>query len=518
MPRSNPRLLALSVLLLALALAGPASAATVSSDGTTVRYVDLLGVPDSPRLGATRAGTDVTVDVESRYSISAGAGCSQVEGDRVQCTLAEATARILLELGPGNDHEASPNTSGLPTRYEGGSGIDHVHGQPASGAPDTFVDDDEGMRVDYASRAAPLDISVGSGADDGEQGEFDDVGAGVTRLDGGRGDDFLSAEGAAGPVSLLGGLGDDDLLGGDDQDALDGEEGEDVLAGGLAGDRLEGGPDLDLVTYFDRTSALDVSVAEDLGADADDGAAGEGDDVREDVEGVLGGAGPDRLRSGTGFQALLGGAGADDLDAGDGDDQVEGGAGVDTLRGGAGDDLVQARDGEAEDVDCGAGEDLPELDGTDRAVGCEVSGAGQPRRPSPGELVPRPVPVFGGFAVPPGYVFPGAREVRWDPILVEASLLRTRIRGRSGKLVVRYRLGRPGWLEIRVERRTGRRFSPVGAVRTAQDIVGMGRRRLVLEPKVAGKRLRPGAYRLVLRAAGGAERSAPRRLAFTIVR
>ena len=58
-----------------------------------------------------------------------------------------------------------------------------------------------------------------------------------------------------------------------------------------------------------------------------------------------------------GNDSLHGSAGNDYLEGGNGDDTVEGGAGRDQLFGAIGNDLLLARDGEADDVNCGG--DLP---------------------------------------------------------------------------------------------------------------------------------------------------------------
>lgn len=57
---------------------------------------------------------------------------------------------------------------------------------------------------------------------------------------------------------------------------------------------------------------------------------------------------------------------------GDGDDTISGGPAPDRLYGDAGNDTIDARDGLADVVDCGAGDDRAELDAIDTAVNCET--------------------------------------------------------------------------------------------------------------------------------------------------
>ena len=75
-------------------------------------------------------------------------------------------------------------------------------------------------------------------------------------------------------------------------------------------------------------------------AGADDGEAGEGDDVQGDVEVVRGSSASDDLSGNDGANRLNGRGGADLLDGAGGDDELIGQAGGDTFIGGTGVDLV----------------------------------------------------------------------------------------------------------------------------------------------------------------------------------
>ena len=193
-------------------------------------------------------------------------------------------------------------------------------------------------------------------AGDGDDEVVTSVGT-ETVIRGGDGDDLL--EGGEGPDMLDGGRGDDVLLGGNGPDVLDGGPGADDLSGGREdADVL----DLDSVTY-PRTGPVRVTVD----GVADDGEPGEGDNVRPDVEAVLGGRGDDVLvGNGETMNALFGGGGNDrllglggeiDLLFGErGDDVLVGGAGTDLVAGGWGDDRVDAGAG-ADLVDGARGDD-----------------------------------------------------------------------------------------------------------------------------------------------------------------
>jgi len=98
-------------------------------------------------------------------------------------------------------------------------------------------------------RSAPLNVTVGAGADDGEQGENDDIQDTVEDVTGGTGDDTLT--GSAGDNTFNGGAGNDTLSGGDGSDTLYGDAGNDSLMGGdgddtildsLGTNQIDGGP------------------------------------------------------------------------------------------------------------------------------------------------------------------------------------------------------------------------------------------------------------------------------------
>jgi Ca2+-binding RTX toxin-like protein len=99
---------------------------------------------------------------------------------------------------------------------------------------------------------------------------------------------------------------------------------------------------------------------------ANDGAAGEGDLIRDDVENVRGGSGDDTIT---------------------GDDQknvLVGGGGVDTIAAGGGDDQIDSNDDKADNDTCGDGADKVVKDDLDVvAADCEqVGGPADPTEPT----------------------------------------------------------------------------------------------------------------------------------------
>jgi Ca2+-binding RTX toxin-like protein len=186
--------------------------------------------------------------------------------------------------------------------------------------------------------------------------------------------------GTAGDDQLNGTPGDDVICGMGGNDQLFGLDGSDVLSGGAGNDRLVGGPGGDVLQGGDGAddsadySASAAPVTVTIGTGADDGVAGEADDVQIDVERVKGGSAGDHLFAGArratligfaGPDTLRGGPANDTLDGRDGDDELEGGDGRDKLLGGDGVDDHLALDGFRDTLVCGAGVDTRANDADD---------------------------------------------------------------------------------------------------------------------------------------------------------
>src|SRR5436305_1479416 len=324
------------------AAAAPATASTVQLDGPTLTYDAAPG--DATRLTLSSAGDTLTV-TGTGATVTAGPSCTSASSTKPTCPAA-GVAAMAVSTGDMND-TASVSGTWIPTTFDDGPGPDAMTG---GGAVDTFVagtgsDTYRGGGgqdiVDYSSRTAPLTVSLDGLANDGETGEEDNVGSDVDVVIGGSAGDPIIGSGGNNVVS--GGVGDDRLDGGDANDSLDGGAGNDSLQGGAGNDTLTGGSGNDtldggdgadtlaggdgedLADYSSRTSALTIS----LNNSGDDGASGERDNVKTDVEDVTVGSGADKITGDSADNILIGGAGNDTLD---------GGAGNDVMRGGAGDD------------------------------------------------------------------------------------------------------------------------------------------------------------------------------------
>jgi Ca2+-binding RTX toxin-like protein len=376
--------------------ASSASAAKITTDGDAIVFTAADGETNNVGL---QPGYD-TPDLIRIYVGSSSpvtevpAGCDDHAADYgfVECP---TPAAVRYELGDGDDWYASSSDlkAGLRITVDGGSGKDQLTGDKLN---ETFTG-----------------------------GDGDDI------LEGRKGNDSL--DGGAGDDQLIGYSGDDHLMGGDGNDTLapDGyeEPGADVVDGGAGIDTIEG-------DYSSRVSDLDPPVNITLGGGADDGRPGEGDDLRgverlmlSDPGGrvvgsdadeyvklhqvgangeLIGNGGNDELRGGDGEDHIDGGTGNDKLDGGYGDDDIVGGPGRDVVSADLatgdcgplwckypyGNDVVDVRDGEADSVTCGAGQDKVVADGIDTvSPDCEqIDRAGGPA-PGPGPSpAPKPKP------------------------------------------------------------------------------------------------------------------------------
>jgi hypothetical protein len=129
---------------------------------------------------------------------------------------------------------------------------------------------------------------------------------------------------------------------------------------------MKGGGGFDIVDYSSRKNNLTVGI----GTLADDGEAGEKDNVWLDVEEVMGGAGNDKLTGNATNCVLLGLAGNDTLTGGAGVDALHGGSGNDKLFGNANNDFLNGGPG-VDTLDGGLGTDKAAKDPSDILISIE---------------------------------------------------------------------------------------------------------------------------------------------------
>ncbi|MCB9371582.1 MAG: hypothetical protein H6518_02240 [Microthrixaceae bacterium] len=337
-----------------------------------------------PILNCTRNGVTAIV-------IDTGAG-----DDVAQVAVANEVppgVTLTVKLGTGNDSWSGPNSA---ETVFGGAGRDSID---TRGGHDVVHGGDD---ADTVFGGAGDDELFGDGGDDTLSGQADadtvDGGTGNDRVDGNEGADTV--RGGPNDDMVGGGLGPDRVEGGDGKDRLrDDERGQATPF--RSPDVLIGGPGNDTADYSYRLSeATPLNLS--LDGAANDGAAGEGDNIGPDgsVENIKGGirndvitgssaanklfgregndtingrGGNDKIVGDSGNDTVNGAGGLDTVDGGFGRDTVTGGPGRDSLFGGADNDVIKARDGVAEPVNCGPGVDRAEVDrGDSVSVLCET--------------------------------------------------------------------------------------------------------------------------------------------------
>lgn len=289
---------------------------------------------------------------DSGAIIKAGPGCVAAQHFAI-CGAAKTTTHVVLSARVSTaDHDDAITVTAGSVVIDAGDGND---------------------RVELNGTGSYSSVNGGPGADELRGGP------GNEDFDGGPGDDVISQGDGLGYIQ--GGSGDDQLFGGSGYDAFDGGPGADTISGG---DSYYTG---DAVSYETRTAAVDVT----LDGVANDGEAGEHDNVMQDIEVVYGGAGPDRLVGDQTDQAgpwanfyalvgwggddvLIGGSASESIAGWDGNDTLIGNGGDDHMFGSAGDDSLSARDGIPETtLECGAGSDSAQVDtALDSTDSCET--------------------------------------------------------------------------------------------------------------------------------------------------
>lgn len=391
----------------------------------------------------TGSGNDTVTGGEGTDTITLDAGNDTADGDGANDTLNGGADADTLRGGEGND--TLNGNDGSDPVLDGGAGTDTITGgtndDTITGGPDNdtittgpgtnsadggpgedSITGDTG--VDTLRGGDDKDTIAGAAADDTLLGENGDDtlsgGPGADTIDGGPGKDGIDG-GTDGDPSLHGGDGDDVLTGGTGiaTDRLFGDGGDDQHSAGEGDDEMRGGPGDDTfaddkgadtidggegtIDAFAYAAAANEPVTMSLNATADDGRAGEGDNLL-DLETLTGGLGDDTI-SGDGEPNYLNGSGGNDV--------LEGGGGIDVLRGNLGDDQVRGRDDllVRDDLGCNdGGADVAIADANDAvASDCEsVDRSAPPAGVNPGQLGASGLEVGGGAGSGGGTPAPGA--------------------------------------------------------------------------------------------------------------
>ncbi len=541
--------LAMLVTLVAVPAASASTASLRDGVNGTVVY---RGDPDADSVtlshfvddrGNSNPNDDIPYYLVSDSGITSGAGCVQVTSSMSACRVTEGlkpydiatgsgddtvtfdaasatrgdTSGGTADLGPGADRFTGPNSGASADAVKGGDGADTIDG----GAGNDGIDG--GTGADLVSGGPGNDLLGGGDGADHVNGND-----GADRVGGGAGNDQVAGE--AGNDTVDGGPGDDELEFG----------AADVAPGvGVDADDLHGGDGVDRLSYNDHPAGIKLT----LDGQPGDGSTGEGDNVHDDIETVIGTTLNDVMTGDDLGQDLYGHAGQDTIDGGGGDDLLNGGSGEDVIRGGGGDDTlegsadgdfldggsgrdlfegdnectaspctggsdeIQARDGEQDTVNCGVGADSAVVDAIDIVAldtqqGCENvdrPGAGAaPGAPGTAAALPS-MRVRGSRAMQTllkrglrvDVTCPAACRIRARLILrktVVASARRTRITGAVTRL--RLKANRDG--RRRLKRRTKVRLTLVVDVTDSAGQATTLAQRLTLKKAKPAKRKKTG--------------------------
>jgi len=310
-----------------------ASAASVTSDASTVTYTDATGQMQVGYAASCTVGGvsgDCVTFSSSTVSPTLSAGCA-TDGSTVSCLLGSRAVVVRGSAGADDLRMADRFTNGF------------APGQTTRVTIDAGAGDDRiiGGNMGEALLGGPgADTVSGLGGDD--------------LIDGGDGDDTLSGEGEG---TLQGTSVNDVIRGGAGDDTLLGDDTSGISA--IGRDTLDGGPGVDTIRndWFrvDASSAnMDPPATVTLDGVANDGRPGESDQVvgvevivanfpvTGAASSLTGSDGPERIHGNRYASALnlTGLGGDDDLAGGDRTDVIDGGGGNDTLSGGSGDDVI----------------------------------------------------------------------------------------------------------------------------------------------------------------------------------
>ncbi|HVK09663.1 MAG TPA: hypothetical protein VM597_12885, partial [Gemmataceae bacterium] len=282
-------------------------------------------------------GDDQLIGNAGPDSMTGGAGSDSLRGSDI---VGSDDAGNQLDGGTGNDTlRGGTGADALVGGDDddslfGSTGSDTLHGAAGNDVLDGFDGDDAldgGVGTDRLVATADASFLLTTFSLSG-QGEDSVTGIEQAVLTGGGGHNNIRAFAFTGPVTLVGGAGNDTLSGGHGADSLNGGTGDDLISGGASGDFVVGGTGTDRVGVSLNTAGsifLTTNTATSITAASTevDGLSG--------IEGAVlsGGSGNDLLDA-TGF------GGAVLINGQDGDDTLVGGAAGDTLQGGFGADVL----------------------------------------------------------------------------------------------------------------------------------------------------------------------------------
>jgi hypothetical protein len=378
-PRRRLRRALAAAAIAVCALPAGASAATIEFNRDEVllrgtgEAIDIVNVREV-------AGALIVTDTAGLFhspTAAFGNRCAIVDSRTMRCPLRRFEAR----LGNGDD-VAGPMDTHLPVEINGEEGNDIYRAvNPSFLTNVEFVGGSDFDSVSYAgsggaSGGRGVRISNDGLPNDGRPGlDTDNIGRDVEGIVGSSLPDDITAHGAPNifanfnkRVHVRGGEGNDVLRAGPGRRVI-----FEMGAAPDGADKIIGNESvISHVNYEDRTRPVTANV--DFGG-ADDGEAGERDEIIGHHEFLVGGQGSDILRvlfNSTAAVDIDGQAGGDFIEGGNGADRLSGGPGqLDEIHANGGDDQVVTKDGQRDTIKCGPASDTIDVDAIDSITECE---------------------------------------------------------------------------------------------------------------------------------------------------
>lgn len=336
--------------------------ADFSYTGSNSLVIDLSapnGDPLDPTGLATFTSSGTTEVLRFIENAIGGSGDNTLIGDDDDNFLDGGAGDDLIEGGDGDDTLAGG--SGSDT-FDGGDGNDFVD-YSYTGSNSLVVDLGLATAVFTSSGTTEsflnnsIENIIGGSGNNTLIGDFQDNvidgGGGNDNIDGGAGDDTLL--GGTGNDTIDGGDDDDSIEGGDGSDDLIGGDGDDTLSGGSGSDDFDGGDGTDTVDFsYTDSNALTINLATGVATFTSSGTS----ETLTNIENVFGGLGNNTIVGDNNNNVLDGNAGTNTISGGGGNDTINAGVGDEddddsqiirsTLNGNGGDDRLISQGGDTQ--------------------------------------------------------------------------------------------------------------------------------------------------------------------------
>jgi len=325
-------------------------------------------------------GNDTLQGQTGNDTISGGDGDDSIRGGQGNDSMLGDDGNDTIDAGPSSAVTVSRTLLGGigNDSLRAGIGRDTLFGGDGDDTLNTFVGSiggtghwflgEAGNDSVQAGNASDTQTSIGNDCISGGTGDDTlEGGLGNDTLDGGDDSDFATYANATGNVTVdlaagtisgadgndelariegvLGGSGNDSILGDSLSNVLDGGAGNDTLLGGDGDDNIDGGTGNDFASYAGAAAGVVSLINGNV-------AGGAGLDVLFNIEGLIGSNSNDTLLGNTDANTLIGGDGVDSLSGNAGNDWLDFGnsdenylrdptdSGSDTLIGGEGTDTL----------------------------------------------------------------------------------------------------------------------------------------------------------------------------------